>query len=274
MAGMDDYRRVAKMIRYLDENRGKQPGLGELARHLDLSESRLHRLFSTWVGVTPKEFLKCLTVADAKRRLRSGESVLDAALDSGLSGPGRLHDLCIGLEAASPGEIKSGGEGIRMSYGFAPTRFGRCLIARCERGISWVEFVEGDDASGLGDCWFGALLERDDRMAAGLVEQMFSPAGASGSKLKGLVAGNGFQVRVWRALLRVPEGRLVTYARLAEASGCPGAARAVGTAVAANPLAYLIPCHRVIRGTGVVGEYRWGRERKQAMIAWEGAAAG
>jgi AraC family transcriptional regulator of adaptative response/methylated-DNA-[protein]-cysteine methyltransferase len=266
---VNDFSRIAKTIAYLDEHRGAQPGLDELAAQLGLSVSRFQRLFSAWAGVTPKAFLKCLTVEDAKRRLRAGEAVLDAAIGSGLSGPGRLHDLCVGLEAASPGEIKSGGAGLRISYGFAPTPFGRCLLAGCDRGVCWVEFVDSDEISGLRAEWFGALLERDDTGARDLAARVFS-GGRDRAGLKGFVRGSGFQVQVWRALLRIPEGELVTYGALAEAAGRPGAARAVGSAVGGNPLAYLIPCHRVIRSTGVIGDYRWGAGRKRAMIGREG----
>ena len=272
MGGVNDYDRIARVISYLDENRSAQPRLDELAAHVGLSTSRLHRLFSAWAGVTPKEFLKCLTVEDAKRRLRDGEAVLDAALDSGLSGPGRLHDLCVSLEAASPGEIKSGGAGMMVRYGFADTPFGTCLLAECDRGVCWVEFVDTEDESGFRADWFGASLERNDPGARRLAARIFS-AEPERAGLRGFVRGSEFQVCVWRALLRIPEGRLVTYSTLAEAVERPSAARAVGTAVGGNPLAYLIPCHRVIRSTGIVGEYRWGTARKRAMLGREGACA-
>ena len=267
---MNDYARIAEVIGYLDENRGMQPSLDELAARVGLSPSRFHRLFSAWAGVTPKNFLKCLTVEDAKRRLREGEAVLDAAIGAGLSGPGRLHDLCVTLEAASPGEIKTGGDGLRITYGFAETPFGDCLLAECDRGVCWIEFTDDEDLSGIRGEWFGALLERDDGCADRLAASVFSDGGERAG-LKGFVRGSALQVQVWRALLRIPEGNLVSYGALAEAIGRPGAARAVGTAVGGNPLAYLIPCHRVIRGTGVVGDYRWGRSRKRAMLGREGS---
>jgi len=265
---MDDYSRIATVIRYLDENREAQPGLDELAERVGLSVSRFHRLFSSWAGVTPKEFLKCLTVEDAKRRLRAGDAVLEAAVDSGLSGPGRLHDLCVTLEAASPGEIKSRGAGLDVVFGFADSPFGRCLLAECDRGICWLEFVEGEDESELREEWAGASLERDDGRAGELARDVFEAQGQVG--LKGFVRGSEFQVKVWRALLRIPEGNLATYGKLASAVGNVGAARAIGTAVGKNPLAYLVPCHRVIRSTGVIGDYRWGTTRKRAMIGREG----
>jgi len=266
---VNNYARIARVIGYLEANCDGQPGLEELAGVVGLSASRFHRLFVAWAGVTPKEFLKCLTVADAKRRLRMGDAVLEAAIDSGLSGPGRLHDLCVSLEAASPGEIKSGGAGIEVRFGFADSPFGRCLIAGCERGLCWIEFTGAGEASALSDHWFGAVLVRDDQYARELGARVFGGEVAR-SGLRGLVRGSRFQVQVWRALLRIPEGQLSSYGGLAEAIGRPRAARAVGTAVGGNPLAYLIPCHRVIRATGVIGDYRWGTDRKRAMIAREG----
>ena len=172
---------------------------------------------------------------------------------------------------ASPGEIKTGGRGLEIVYGFADTPFGLCLLAECARGICWIEFVEqDDDDAAIRAAWFGARLTRDDEVAGALADRVFAPEKRAGS-LKALVRGSRFQVRVWRALLRIPEGKLAIYATLAKLVDRPGAARAVGTAVGGNPLAYLIPCHRVIRGTGVVGDYRWGTARKRAMIGREGA---
>jgi AraC family transcriptional regulator, regulatory protein of adaptative response / methylated-DNA-[protein]-cysteine methyltransferase len=273
---MNDYERVARVIRYLDEHRTEQPGLASLAAEAGLSLSHFHRLFSSWAGITPKDFLQCLNLAQVKQRLHEGESVLNAALSSGLSGPGRLHDLCVSLEAASPGEIKSGGRGWTISFGFANTPFGKCVVAEGPRGICYLAFVDGDDRleaqAGLTAAWPAAQWTRSDHAAAELAARIFrpSPDVSHRSRLRAFVKGSEFQVRVWQALLRVPPGSLVTYGRLAVAVGQPTASRAVGTAVGQNSLAYLIPCHRVIRQTGVIGGYRWGPVRKQAMIAWEG----
>jgi AraC family transcriptional regulator of adaptative response/methylated-DNA-[protein]-cysteine methyltransferase len=290
---MNDYERIATLIRYIDLHRAEQPSLEVLAAEAGLSSFHFHRLFSAWAGVTPKDFLQCLSLAHARALLRDGETVLDAAYAAGLSGPGRLHDLSVSLDAATPGEIKSGGEGWTLSAGFAQTPFGECLIAMAPRGVCHLSFLEegmGHDEAlqALREEWPRADLHRDDAAARDMAAMMFvAPAAGvreipvrstqgrvnqpGAPTLRVLVRGSAFQVRVWRALLAIPSGALVSYGGLARALGSPSAARAVGSAVAKNAIAYLIPCHRVIRETGVVGEYRWGHERKRAMLAWEGS---
>lgn len=264
---MNDYDRVAAVIRHLDAHHLEQPGLEELAAVAGLSAHHFHRMFSRWAGVTPKAFLQCLTAEFARERLREGESVLDAALEAGLSSPGRLHDLCVTLEAAAPGEIKAGGAGWRIEAGFADTPFGMCCIGSGPRGICHLAFVENEELEPILQAWPKAVISRNDAQAQMVAAQVFQPGPKSG--LKAFVRGTPFQVRVWRALLKVPEGELVSYGYLASVINRPGAARAVGTAVGSNPLAFLIPCHRVIRETGVLGQYRWGWERKRAMLGWE-----
>ena len=264
---MNDYERVARIIRYLDAHSEEQPGLDVLAAEAGLSESHFHRLFSRWAGVTPKDFLQCLTAEKARERLQRGESVLDAALGAGLSSPGRLHDLCVTLEAASPGEIKAGGEGWEIVAGFAETPFGLACLAHGPRGLCHLAFVENEDRGPLEAAWPKAQIRWSDASVCGMAAQIFQPG--QGSALKAFVRATPFQLRVWRALLRIPTGSVVSYGHLAKAIGSPGASRAVGTAVGANPLAYLIPCHRVIRETGVIGQYRWGHERKCALLARE-----
>jgi len=272
---MNDYERIAQVIRFLDERHIEQPDLTTLAECAGLSQFHFHRLFSAWAGVTPKDFLQCLTLAHAKKLLRVGNSVLDVALESGLSGPGRLHDLCVNLAAASPGELKSGGAGWTISFGLADSPFGKCLIAESPRGICHLSFVESENEetalAALQKDWPQAKLKRGDAAAAQLAARIFARPADSHSQpaLRAFVRGTPFQVRVWRALLHVQPGTLTSYGHLAEAIGKPTAARAVGAAVGQNPLAYLIPCHRVIRETGVVGDYHWGQIRKRAMIAWE-----
>ncbi len=272
---MNDYERIALVIRYLDACHAEQPDLATLAEVAGMSPFHFHRLFSVWAAITPKDFLQCLTLAHAKALLRKGTSVLDAALGSGLSGPGRLHDLCVILEAASPGEVKSGGAGWTISAGIADSPFGQCLLGESPRGICHLSFIDAGDAAAelaaLKEHWPLARLHRDDANAARLAGGIFARQTRrhARSALRAFVKGTTFQVRVWRALLQVQPGTLVSYARLAAALDQPAAARAVGTAVGHNPLAYLIPCHRVIRETGVIGDYRWGQVRKRAMVAWE-----
>jgi len=273
---MNDYERIAAVIRFLDECHMEQPDLASLARRAGLSPAHFHRLFATWAGVTPKDFLQCLTLAHAKQLLHAGAPVLEVALGTGLSGPGRLHDLCVNLEAASPGELKAGGAGWTIKYGFAESPFGKCLIAESPRGICRLEFVENEKpaVTELQTEWPAATLKRDEAAIARLAAKIFVRPDEAHARpaLRAFVRGTPFQVRVWQALLKIQPGALTSYGRLADGIGKPAASRAVGTAVGQNPLAYLIPCHRVIRETGVLGGYHWGLERKRAIIAWESAA--
>src|SRR5713226_3446148 len=272
---MNDYERVANVIRFLDRHHIDQPDLNKLAAAAGLSPFHFHRLFSTWAGVTPKDFLQCLTLEHVKQLLIEGNNVFDAALDAGLSGPGRLHDLCVALEAASPGEMKNGGAGMQIEYGFAETPFGQALIAETKRGICHISFVDGHGRNSarnlLTSQWSNAKLNRNDARIAELSAKIFTQVrdGASRPTLRAFVRGTPFQLRVWRALLRVPSGSLTTYGRLAQAIGQSQAARAVGSAVGANPIAFIIPCHRVIRETGALGNYGGGRIRKRAIVGWE-----
>ena len=271
-APMNDYERIAEAIRFLDENRSKQPDLATISAKIGLSPSHFHRLFSSWAGATPKDFLQCLTLSHARELLRNGENVLDSALASGLSGPGRLHDLCVSLEAATPGEIKDRGAGMTIRAGVADSPFGHCLIGETPRGICHLSFFdEGGRDHSMGEMkadWPLAKIAVDDKHAQCIADRIFSDAPPS-SPWKLFVRGTAFQLRVWRALLKVEPGTLVSYGKLAAASGNPNASRATGTAVGSNEISYLIPCHRVIRETGVSGHYRWGAVRKRAILAWE-----
>lgn len=274
---VNDYERIARVIRHLDEHHLEQPDLATLAKVAGLSPFHFHRLFTSWAGITPKDFLQCLTLAQVKERLRQGESVLDTALAAGLSGPGRLHDLCVNLEAASPGEMKSGGAGWTIVAGFAQAPFGTCLVGESPRGICHLSFVESGKSqaawAALQVDWPAARVKRADGAASRIVTQIFNLPSKEKPRpaLRAFVCGTVFQIRVWRALLQIPAGLLVSYGHLAAAAGQPKAARAVGSAVGQNPLAYLIPCHRVIRETGVLGGYRWNPVRKSVMVAWEAA---
>ena len=270
---MNDYDRVARIIRYLDEHQAEQPSLARLAGVAGLSESHLHRLFHRWAGITPKDFLQCLTLERVKDQLCASRSVLEASLHAGLSGPGRTHDLCISLEAATPGELKSRGEGMEINYGAAETPFGWSCIAWTRRGVCHLVFHPSQEAA-LSDpvpktAWSHAQLKRDDKRAKVLAAEIFQHQRSSTHPLRAYVRGTAFQVRVWRALVRVPEGTLATYQEIARSLGDPRLARAVGTACGSNTIGFLIPCHRVIRETGVVQGFRWGTDRKKAMLAWE-----
>ncbi|HAM72447.1 MAG TPA: 6-O-methylguanine DNA methyltransferase [Verrucomicrobiales bacterium] len=272
---MNDFDRVAAAIRFLDRHQAEQPPLGEIAAASGLSESHFHRLFQRWAGVTPKDFLQCLTASHARQRLQASASVLESALESGLSGPGRLHDLMVTLEAASPGEIRTGGRGIRIGWGRMETPFGNGSLGWTPRGICHLVFEEGEPwdslPARLAREWPSAEFQRDDAEAACRAREIFHapPPGDPPRGLRAYVRGTPFQVQVWRALLNIPEGRLASYRWVAAAVGNPGACRAVGAACGANPVSYLIPCHRVIRETGVVEGYRWGTDRKRAMLVRE-----
>jgi len=271
---MTDGERVERAIRYLEANRCEQPGLSDVAASAGLSEHHFQRLFQRWAGVSPKRFLQFLTAEHARRLLDGSRSVLDAAWDAGLSGPGRLHDLTVNVHALTPGEMKRRGEGVVVRYGFHGSPFGECLLAVTERGICGLAFVvdggREDALDHLRRRWPMAERRRDDRATRVTAERVFAD-GQVGLALD--VRGTNFQIRVWEALLRVPEGALTTYAGLARGVGAPKAARAVGSAVARNPISFLIPCHRVIRSTGAFGNYRWGTARKKAIVGWEAARA-
>lgn len=273
---MDSYARMAKIIQYLDEHFQDQPSLEQLAQLAGLSPTHFHREFQRWIGVSPKDFVQGLTHQYAKGLLQQGSSVLDAALSAGLSGPGRLHDLCLSIEAITPGTIKSQGEGISIHYGSAESPLGPCFFAESDRGICHFEFILNSSQShkeALQESWPNAILEENPRRAQQLVSQVFRKKPPQGAEkpLKLWLRGSRFRFKVWRALINLEAASLTCYQSLAEQIGQPKAARAVGNAVGANPVAVLIPCHRVIRRSGIVQGYRWGTGRKRALIAWEGA---
>ena len=272
-----DFARVARAIRYIDENFRAQPRLATIAAAARLSEFHFNRLFRRWAGVTPRQYLAFVTARAARGTLAGPASVLDAAYTLGLSGPGRLHDLLVTLDGVTPGEMKAHGRGVRMSYGFSDTPFGMALLACTSRGLSHLSFVEsGAEAAALNElrgAWPKAELRADDAAANRLTRRIWEDADTvtgspSGTPLRLAVRGTNFQIRVWRALLELGSAGPITYAALARAAGIPAGARAVGNAVGANPIAWLIPCHNVLRTDGAIGGYRWGAERKRAMIAW------
>jgi AraC family transcriptional regulator of adaptative response/methylated-DNA-[protein]-cysteine methyltransferase len=267
-----DYQRIEQAIRFLEVNASRQPDLAEVAAHTGLSEYHFQRLFTRWAGISPKRFLQFLTKENAKALL-ARTSVLSAAYGSGLSGPGRLHDLLVQTEAVTPGEYRAQGAGLEIAYGFQPTPFGESLLGLTRRGICFFGFVQEQDRSGLLDAlrreWPKASLDEDPSRTRPLVEQIFAPR--PGYPLALHLRGTNFQIKVWEALLRLPSGAATSYEALAEMAGAPKASRAVGNALARNPLAYLIPCHRVLKKTGDFGNYRYGMPRKQAILLWESA---
>jgi AraC family transcriptional regulator, regulatory protein of adaptative response / methylated-DNA-[protein]-cysteine methyltransferase len=269
----EDYERVEQAIRYLEDHYQRQPDLKEISAALGLSEFHFQRLFTQWVGISPKRFLQYLTKEHAKRLLESSSDLLSASYESGLSGPSRLHDLFVTCEAVTPGEYKNHGAGLTIQYGFHPSPFGRCLIARTARGICSLSFVlPGQEELALQDLrshWSQARFEEDPSATRPLVNQVFSPRWSLEKPLAVHLQGTNFQIKVWEALMRVPSGSIVSYHDLAVSIGLPGATRAVGHAVAQNPIAVLIPCHRVIRADGEFGNYHYGSARKKALLGWE-----
>lgn len=269
-----DYERVAAAIRFLTENAERQPALEELAHEVGLSPHHFQRVFRRWAGVSPKRFLQYLTVEHAKLLLRQSSTVLDTSYEVGLSGPGRLHDLFVSAEAVTPGEFKSRGAGVEIAWGLHATPFGDCLLAATDRGICHLSFPEAGTSEGLDRLrhdWANAAIHEDAEVSGRLIERLFAPGEEAGKPLPLLLKGTNFQLKVWQALLHVPAGRAVSYGDIAVHIGQPDAVRAVGSAVGANPISWLIPCHRVLRKTGELGGYRWGIVRKQAMIGWESA---
>jgi AraC family transcriptional regulator of adaptative response/methylated-DNA-[protein]-cysteine methyltransferase len=272
-----DYARIERAIVFLERTRGEQPPLAKVAAEIGLSPFHFQRLFSRFAGVSPKRFLAYLLLAHAREKLRQSESVLATALDAGLSGPSRLYDLFVTFEAVTPGEFRRLGQGLPIRYGFHATPFGRALLLTSSRGLVGLSFVTGKgDGLALREQatrWPLAEMTQDQRATADIAECVFRRAGKTSAPISALVPGTNFQIKVWEALLRVPEGSSVSYTRIGEMIGRPEAARAIGTAVGANRLAYLIPCHRVIRQTGTFSDYHWGVERKRAMLAWEASQA-
>ncbi len=269
-----DYQRIEQAIVFLERNYQEQPSLKEIADSLYMSEYHFQRLFTRWVGISPKRFLQYLTKEHAKEMLAGSANLLETAYDAGLSSPGRLHDLFVTCEAVTPGEYKSRGEGIVIMYGYHPTPFGEVLLAVTERGISNLIFIQDDDHQAalavLRSNWQNAELREDTSRTASLVSQIFAfVEGNTAAQISLHLRGSNFQIKVWEALLRIPPGSVVSYQDIAGYIGQPGAVRAVGHAIGQNPVPVLIPCHRVIRKMGLFGGYRYGSARKKALHGWE-----
>jgi AraC family transcriptional regulator of adaptative response/methylated-DNA-[protein]-cysteine methyltransferase len=266
----EDYNRIERAIEYIQENANRQPTLKEVAESVNLSEYHFQRLFTRWAGISPKRFLQFLTKENAKALLRQS-SLLDAAYSAGLSSPSRLHDLFVQCEAVTPGEYKLHGAGMRIMYGIHPTPYGECLLAATERGICFLAFVtdEGRGAAleAMKTEWKNAEWIEDSARTNRHIRAIFSSGRKSTIKIH--VRGTNFQIKVWEALLRIPAGQVASYEELADMMGTPSAPRAVGNALAHNPIAFLIPCHRVLRKVGDFGNYRYGQARKKAMLMRE-----
>ncbi|GAB3886710.1 bifunctional transcriptional activator/DNA repair enzyme AdaA [Spirosoma agri] len=276
------YQQIARAIDYLTANFRQQPSLNELAETVNMSEFHFQRLFTEWAGVSPKKFSQYLTLEHAKTRLRTGAPLADTAYEAGLSGTGRLHDLFVTVEGVTPGQFKQAGSGLLLSYGVFDSPFGNYVLGAINGKIAVLHFLNDDDRPEaiLTRAWPEATLQQDTEAVRPLTRQIFPLTDAtttserditSDKPLPILLRGSAFQLKVWEALLKIPEGRLASYDQVAEAIGQPTASRAVGTAIGSNPIGYLIPCHRVIKKTGLFGGYRWGTNRKQAMLGWEAA---
>lgn len=271
------YQSIAKAIRYLADNHVEQPSLKEIAAVVGISEFHFQRIFSEWAGVSPKQFLLYLTKENAKSKLRE-YSVMQAALETGLSGSSRLHDLFITHESMTPGEYKSLGQGLEISYGVYSCLFGYCLIAVTARGVCKLAFFDDEfeqDAliAELHHEWNQASIRNNKEQTDPYFKRIFLNESCKNKPIHLLLKGTPFKLQVWQALLGIQEGQLATYSHIAETMKKPKAVRAVASAIASNSIAYLIPCHRVIRNSGVLNEYRWGKERKAAMIAREQCVA-
>ena len=279
-AALRDYDSVRRAIGFISEQWRTQPTIEAMADAAHLTPDELHHLFRRWAGLTPKDFMQALTLDHAKRLLRDSASVLDAAYDSGLSGPGRLHDLFVTHEAMSPGEWKKGGEGMVLRYGFHPSPFGMAVVITSERGLAGLAFAdEGEEMPALADMqrrWPLATYIESFAETAPFAKRIFdSTQWRADQPLRVVLIGTDFEVRVWETLLKIPMGRASTYSDVASKIKSPKASRAVGAAVGRNPISFVVPCHRVLGKSGALTGYHWGITRKRAMLGWEsGQAAG
>jgi AraC family transcriptional regulator of adaptative response/methylated-DNA-[protein]-cysteine methyltransferase len=278
-AAAADYDVVRRAIGHIRGHWREQPEIEAIAEAAGVTPTELHHLFRRWAGLTPKAFLQALTLDGARRLLRNSASVLDATYEVGLSGPGRLHDLFVTHEAMSPGEWKSGGEGLTVRFAFHPSPFGSALVMATERGLAGLAFADhGEEPAALADMksrWPRAAYVEDSARTAAVAKRIFDPAQWQPQQpLRVVLIGTDWEVRVWEALLQIPMGRLVTYSDIAGKVRSPAAARAVGAAVGKNPVSFVVPCHRVVGKSGELTGYHWGITRKRAMLGWEAGQVG
>lgn len=274
-----NYERIEQAITYLQENFHRQPELTEVAEKVHISPFHFQRIFSEWAGISPKRFLQFLTAGYLKEKIRETRNLTEAADAAGLSSQSRIYDLFTTLEAVTPQEYKTHGNGLAIDYGFHKTPFGFCLIGVTQRGVCWLSFIQSDkhrqhELDRMKEFWYNSVIQHNPEVSGKYIHTIFhrSEEGAQ-RKLHLLVKGTNFQVKVWEALLKIPMGKVTTYQHIAEHLQKPKALQAVGSAVGANHIAYLIPCHRVIRKDGILGEYRWHATRKKCIVGWEMATA-
>lgn len=271
----EHYKLVEKAIKYIEMNYKAQPSLEEIAENVNLSKYHFQRIFTKWAGISPSKFLQFITINHAKKLLSQSETTLDVSNTVGLSSTSRLYDLFVNFEAITPGEYKKNGKGLDITYGFYYTPFGECFIALTERGICALSFIDNEKreeaVDKLKEHWNLSNFIEDNNMAKEVIEKIFAYRFVKNDcdKLKLLLKGTNFQIKVWEALISIPFGNLVSYKDVAMMIGKPTSSRAVGNAIARNPIAYVIPCHRVIRAVGVINNYRWGNARKKIIIGWE-----
>jgi len=278
-AAAADYDVVRRAIGHIRGHWREQPEIDTIAEAAGVTPTELHHLFRRWAGLTPKAFLQALTLDGARQLLRDSASVLDATYEVGLSGPGRLHDLFVTHEAMSPGEWKTGGEGLTLYFGFHPSPFGRALVMTTARGLAGLAFADpGEERAALADMksrWPRAAYVEDSARTAAVAKRIFDPTQWQADKpLRVVLIGTDWEVRVWETLLQIPMGRLTTYSDIASKIHKPAAARAVGAAVGKNPVSFVVPCHRVVGKSGDLTGYHWGITRKRAMLGWEAGQAG
>ncbi|MDA3918531.1 MAG: methylated-DNA--[protein]-cysteine S-methyltransferase [Deltaproteobacteria bacterium] len=272
----DDYKRIEKAIRFIEDNFKSQPTLDEIAKSVHLSKYHFNRVFKRWAGIGPIQFLQFITLDYTKKILRKSKSLLETSLEAGLSGPSRLHDLFVTFDAMTPGDFKKQGAGLKIEYSLCDSPFGECLIAKTERGICHFGFIrENSQLYALNQLfkkWPGAIFSKNSQPLDPTVNQIFNLDQKKESRpFNILLKGTNFQINVWKALLLIPSGSVVCYQDIAAHIGRPKAFRAVASAIAINPVAYLIPCHRVIAKSGKIHQYRWGSSRKKAIVGWEAA---
>ena len=270
-----DYQRIEKAIWYLCEHFREQPSLERIAKEVHVSPYHFQRMFTAWAGVSPKKFMQYLSLSYAKQLLQQRATVLTAAYETGFSGTSRLHDLFVSIEGITPGEFKQGGEGLTLRYSYAESPFGMLMVASTPKGVCHMHFEDDKERAleNLQRCFPNAVYEAQCDQHQQSAMQLFQGGDSTPTNIKLHLAGTPFQLKVWESLLRIPQGALTSYGDIAEHIGKPDATRAVGTAIGRNPIAYIIPCHRVIQASGGIGGYMWGEARKRAILGWEAAKA-